>query len=158
MSTEAGPTHRWTTHDQPDFLVLQPAPAPAIRDGRPVDVLRELLGRRGFAKVEPGDDLGLRPARGCLLTRGTDGEVALLVTLSETAGATRFVLPGLDASWWERAVSAEHAAVLVSTAAVSTEGVATRDDLRADIEAGGVVAALVPTGSLARRPDRAGRS
>ncbi|WP_139978334.1 hypothetical protein [Nocardioides litoris] len=135
---------RWSTHADPDFLVLQPAPVPAVSDGRPVDVLRELFARRGFRPVAEAERLDLGASSGCLLSRGDDGEVALLVTISERAGATRFALPGLDPEWWARAVQVGHAAVLVSSAALGLEGPVDRDQLRADVEAGGVVAALVP--------------
>jgi hypothetical protein len=139
------PDLRWSVHADPDFLMLQPAPVPAVAHGRPVDVVRELLARRGFRPVERAERLDLGASSGCLLSRGDDGEVGLLVTISERAGATRFVLPGLDPDWWARAVATGHAGVLVTTSTLAEgESALDREALRRDVEAGGVVAALVP--------------
>jgi hypothetical protein len=137
------PDHTWATHDDPDLLLLQLAPVPTIAGGEPVDVLRALLVRRGFGPLAPGEEVDLRPANGCLLQPAAAGGAELLLVVGE-AGATRIALPDLDPAWWERAVAAGQAAVLVVRTAVLPDGTTTRDDLRRDVDAGVVIAALVP--------------
>ena len=146
--------YQWAVHSSPDFLALQLPPVPVVDGDRAHDALKALLTRRGFATVAPGgDDLGLRPSSGCLLTRTGPASMELLVTIGPRVGASRFPLTGLDPAWVERAVDAGHAAVLVVETSVrpaqdpadDTAGTTDRASLRADIEAGGVLGALVPS-------------
>jgi hypothetical protein len=139
------PAYQWATHTEPDFLALQLPPAPvAVGERRAQDAIRLLLGQRGFRAVTEDDELGLGAANGCLLTQTGPASVELLVTVGARVGATRFPLTSLDPAWVERVVGAAHVAVLVVDSAVRPDGTTTREGLRRDIGAGGVVGALVP--------------
>ena len=137
--------YQWAVHSAPDFLALQLPPVPVVEGDSAHDALKALLVRRGFAVVTPGDDLGLRPSSGCLLTRTGPASLELLVTVGPRVGASRFPLTGLDPAWVERTVDAGHAAVLVVETAVGPDSTTDREALRADVEAGGVLGALVPS-------------
>jgi hypothetical protein len=146
------PDYLWATVSEPDALVLQLAVLPVVTESGPVDVMRTLLERRGFRPVVAADELDLQPSRGCVLTRSADAGPALLVTVGSRVGASRFALEGVDEAWWSRAVSAGHAAVLAVETAVhagaDAAGTTSRESLRLDAEAGGVLAALVPVEDL----------
>lgn len=139
--------YQWAVHADPDFLALQLPPVPVVDgDGDGAhDALKALLTRRGFALVTEGDDLGLRPSSGCLLTRTGPASMELLVTVGARVGASRFPLTALDPAWVERTVDLGHAAVLVVESAVGPDSTTDREALRADVEAGGVLGALVPS-------------
>lgn len=144
--TQPAWTHEWATHTEPDFLALQLPPVPvADGGGGAQDAFRTLLAQRGFRAVTEGDELGLRPSNGCLLTRTDARSLELLVTIGPRVGASRMPLPGLDQAWVARVVEAGHVAVLVVDSAVRDDGTTTREGLRRDVEAGGVLGALVPT-------------
>ncbi len=137
------PEVRWATHTGPDFLALQLPPVPVARGGAAHDAMKTLFTLRGFVPVEQTDDLDLRPANGCGLTRVAPSRAELLLRLG-TDGASRIPLPDLDRAWLARAVREGQAAVLLVEAAVQPDGTVTRDDLRRDVDAGVVLAALVP--------------
>lgn len=137
------PEVRWATHTGPDFLALQLPPVPVARGGEAHDAMKTLFTLRGFARVEQTDDLDLRPANGCGLTRVAPDGAELLLRLGAD-GASRIPLPGLDRAWLARAVREGQAAVLLVEAAVGADGTVTREDLRRDVDAGVVLAALVP--------------
>ncbi len=126
------------THTSPDFLAVQLGEA----DPRVADAARSLFTARGFRPVVRTDDLDLRPASGCLLTRLGPIDAELLVTVGSD-GASRLPLTGLDPAWLERAVETGQAAVLLVGSAVH-EGAITQADLRSDVDAGVVLSALVP--------------
>jgi len=139
------PGYRWATHAKPDFLVLQLPPLPIRSGGGTRDALKALFALRGFVSVEQTDELDLQPASGCLLTRLSPTSAELLVTISERMGASRIALVDLDPEWLTRAVQSGDTAVLVVESAVSEDGTTSRDDLRRDATAGGVLAGLVPS-------------
>jgi hypothetical protein len=150
MSDDARPTYEWATHSEPDFLALQVPPVPvADGEGGARDALKALLRQRGFRPVAEGDDLGLQPSNGCLLTRTDATSLELLVTVSPRVGASRMALSDLDAAWVGRAVAGGHVAVLVVDSAVGADGTTSRARVRRDVEAGGVLGALVPTSGVA---------
>lgn len=130
---------RWATHSDPDFLALQ------LEPGAPRDAMRALLGLRGFVEVAETDDLDLRVAQGCSLTRSGPGVAELLVLVSARLGATSVPLVDVDPAWLARVVEARQAAVLLVGAAVRADGSTDRELLRRDVEDGGVLAALVAT-------------
>lgn len=141
---EVRPEIRWATHARPDFLVLQLPPVPVVSGDRSRDAMKTLLTQRGFRPVVQTDDLDLQPANGCALTRlGATG--AELVLRIGAAGASRIPLTDLDPGWLDRAVREGQAAVLLAEAAVRADGTTSREDLRRDVDAGVVLAALVPT-------------
>ena len=141
---QAGETYEWATHSEPDFLALQVPPVPVNVGGGAQDALKALLVQRGFRAVTEGDELGLGAANGCLLTRTDATTVELLLTIGPRVGASRMELTDLDPAWVARAVASEHAAVLVVDSAVLPGGATSREALRADVAAGGVLGALVP--------------
>lgn len=148
MVDDAGPvpTHEWATHSAPDFLALQVPPVPIVGDdGEAHDAFKALLDRRGFRLVVRDDDLGLGASSGCLLTRTGPTSLELLVTVGPRVGASRMALTDLDPDWVDRVVAAGHVPVLFVDAAVRPDGTTDRESLRADIEAGGVLGALVPS-------------
>ena len=132
------PTLSAATHSSPDFLALQ-LTAP---DARVVEAMRGLFAVHGFDPVVESDDLDLRPARGCLLTRVDLVDAELLLTVG-SSGASRIPLTGLDPGWLERAVTDAQAAVLLVASAVR-DGAVSRAALRSDVDDGVVLAALVP--------------
>ncbi len=139
------PEVRWATHVGPDFLVLQLPPVPVVRGDAAHDAMKKLFGLRGLRAVVQTDDLELQPANGCALTRVGRTRAELLLRVGEQ-GASRIPMHGLDRAWLARAVKEGHAAVLLTEAAVSADGAVTREDLRRDVDAGVVLAALVPAG------------
>lgn len=139
------PEVRWATHTGPDFLALQLPPVPVDRGGAAHDAMKRLFALRGFRVVEQTDELDLQPGNGCLLTRVGRTRAELLLRLGGQ-DASRIPLHGLDRTWLSRAVASGQAAVLLTEAAVCADGTVTRDDLRRDVDAGGVLAALVPVG------------
>ncbi|ROR91946.1 hypothetical protein [Nocardioides aurantiacus] len=139
------PEVRWATHVGPDFLALQLPPVPVDRDGAAHDAMKKLFGLRGFRAVVETDELDLQPANGCLLTRTGRTRAELLLRLGGQ-DASRIPLHGLDRAWLSRAVKGGQAAVLLVEAAVGPDGTVTREDLRRDVDAGVVLAALVPAG------------
>jgi hypothetical protein len=139
------PEVRWATHAGPDFLVLQLPPVPVVQGDGAHDAMKKLFALRGFRTVVQTDDLDLRPANGCALTRTGRTRAELLLRLGDQ-GASRIPMHGLDRAWLARAVKAGHAAVLLAEAAVGAAGTVTREDLRRDVDAGVVLAALVPAG------------
>lgn len=143
---QPAPGYRWATHAKPDFLVLQLPALPIRTGGGARDAMKALLTMRGFVGLEQTDELDLRPANGCLLTRLGPTSAELLVTISERMGASRIALEGLDAEWLARAVDGGDTAVLVVESAIADDGSTTRAELRRDAAAGGVLAALVPSG------------
>lgn len=145
---QPAPGYRWATHAEPDFLVLQLPALPIRTGGGSRDAMKALLTMRGFVGLEQTDELELRPANGCLLTRSGPTSAELLVSISERMGASRISLDGLDAAWLARAVATGDTAVLVVESAVADDGTTTREELRRDAAAGGVLAALVPSGDL----------
>jgi hypothetical protein len=142
---QGGPTYEWATHSEPDFLALQVPPVPVAVGGRAQDALKSLLLTRGFRAVTEGDELGLGASNGCLLTCTDPTTFELLVTIGPRVGASRMLLTGLDPAWVGRVVAAGHAGVLVVDSAVLSDGTTSREALRADVEAGGVLGALVPS-------------
>lgn len=142
---QSGPAYEWAVHTEPDFLALQVPPVPLEVGGGARDALKTLLGQRGFRPVTQADELGLRASNGCLLTRTAPTELELLVTIGPRVGATRMALTGLDPQWVERVVAMGHVPVLVVDTAVRPDGTTSRDALRADLDAGGVLGALVPS-------------
>jgi len=144
-----GPTTRvrWATHAAPDFLALQLDGATGGPDGAR-DAMRALLEMRGFTVLPASDELALEAASGCSLTRTGPASAELLVRVSARVGATSVPLVGLDPDWLAAAVDAGQSAVLLTTSAVSADGTTSREALRRDVEAGGVLAALVPTADL----------
>jgi hypothetical protein len=147
VSEEAqpGPTYEWATHSEPDFLALQLPPVPVVEGGgRAHDALKALFVQRGFRAVTEGDDLGLQPSNGCLLTRAGATALELLVTVGPRVGASRMTLTELDPAWVARVVAAGHVAVLIVDSAVGADGTTSRASVRRDVEAGGVLGALVP--------------
>jgi hypothetical protein len=143
---QASPDLPWATHAEPDFLVLRFPPVPVVTGGGAHDAMRALLARRGFRPVAETDDLDLRPANGCLLTRLGATGAELLITIGGRVGASRIPLDGIDEAWLARAVDAGHAAVLAVDSAVRLDGTTSREAIRRDVDAGGGVAALVPVG------------
>ncbi|SDR72784.1 hypothetical protein SAMN04488570_0177 [Nocardioides scoriae] len=135
---------RWATHTGPDFLVLQLPPVPVVEGDRARDAMKTLLERRGFRPVVETDDLELEPANGCALTRTGEEEAELLLRIGAD-GASRIPLTDLDRAWLARVVEQGQAAVLLVEAAVRPDGTTSREDLRRDVDAGVVLAALVPT-------------
>ncbi|MCY7396277.1 MAG: hypothetical protein LH468_09040 [Nocardioides sp.] len=147
MSDEQpAPGYRWATHTKPDFLVVQLPPLPIRTGGGARDALKALFVLRGFVGVEQTDELDLQAANGCLLTRLSPTTAELLVMISERMGASRIAITDLDPEWLARAVASGDTAVLVVESAVADDGTTSRDDLRRDAVAGGVLAALVPSG------------
>lgn len=141
---QTSPDLRWATHSGPDFLVLQFPPVPVVTQAGAHDAMRALLGQRGFQPVAETDDLDLRPANGCALTRLGPASAELLVTIGGRVGASRIPLADIDEAWLARAVDNGHAAVLAAESAVGSDGTTSREAVRRDVDAGGVVAALVP--------------
>jgi hypothetical protein len=140
------PAYQWATHSTPDFLALQVPPVPVVvGDRRAQDALKLLLGQRGFKPVTEDDELGLGASNGCLLTQTGPASLELLVTIGARVGATRLPIDRLDPAWVERVVAAGHVALLVVDSAVRADGTTSRADLRRDVEAGGVLGALVPS-------------
>lgn len=141
------PGYRWATHADPDFLVLQlpPVPVPSGAGPGARDAMKALLARRGFRAVAQADRLDLRAANGCALTRTGSGGAELTVSIGDQVGASRIPLPGIDADWLDRAIRLGHAAVLVADTAVDDDGATSQERLRRDVDAGGVLAALVPS-------------
>jgi len=138
---------RWATHTEPDFLALQlDGSASGLPGSR--DAMRALLQLRGFTVLPASDELALTAASGCSLTRTGPTSAELLVRVSARVGATSVPLVGLDPTWLTTAVVAGQAAVLLTTTAVAADGTTSRDALRRDVEAGGVLAALVATADL----------
>lgn len=137
------PEVRWATHARPDFLVLQLPPVPVVDGDAAHDAMKKLFALRGFQPVVQTDDLELQPANGCALTRTGRTRAELLLRLGEQ-GVSRIPLHGLDRAWLARAVDQGHAAVLLAEAAVGADGTVTREDLRRDVDAGVVMAALLP--------------
>lgn len=136
------PDYRWAINVEPDFLVLQ---LPVVAGGGSADSLKALFARRGFRALAETDELDLRPANGCLLTRVDQRSAELLVTISDRVGASRIPLTGIDPAWLARVVDDGHAGVLVVATAVRADGTTTKEDLRRDVDAGVVLAALVPS-------------
>ena len=139
----------WATHAQPDFLVLQLPPVPVVSDTGARDAMRALLAQRGFRPVSETDDLDLRPANLCALTRLGPASAELLITIGERVGASRIPLEGVDPAWLERVVKEGQAAVLAVESAVGADGTTSRQAIRRDVDAGAVVAALVPVAAEA---------
>ncbi len=142
---QPSPELRWATNTDPDFLVLQLPPVPATTGGGAHDAMKALFVRRGFRPIHETDELDLRAANGCALTRLGPVGAELLVTIGDRVGASRIPLNGIDPAWLERVVEAGHAGVLLVESAVRDDGTTTREDLRRDVVAGAVLAALVPT-------------
>ena len=141
------PQLRWAVHSGPDLLALQLPPVPASAGGAH-DAMKALFVRRGFRPVAEADELDLEGSNGCALTRLGPASAELLVTIGARVGASRIPLTGVDPAWLERAVGAGQAAVLLVEAAVRDDGTTTREDLRRDAAAGGVLAALVPVADI----------
>lgn len=139
------PEVRWATHAGPDFLVLQLPPVPVVQGGGAHDAMKKLFALRGFRPVAQTDDLDLQPANGCLLTRTGRTRAELLLRIGGQ-DASRIPLHSLDHAWLARAVRGGQVAVLLAEAAVGADGTVTRADLLRDVDAGVVLAALVPAG------------
>lgn len=144
---DTAPDYRWATVSAPDVLVLQLPPVATGQVGE-IDAMRSLLGRRGFGPIARADDLDLRPANGCLLTRRGETDAELLLRIGES-GASRIPLSGLDPAWLTRVVGDGLAAVLAVEDAIAEDRTTSRDLLLRDVEAGGVLGALVPCGDAA---------
>lgn len=142
---QESPAYQWAINTEPDFLVLQFPPVPVAAGAGAQDAMKALLALRGFRSVTEADELDLRAANGCLLTRLGPASAELLITIGERVGASRIPLPDVDPAWLERAVDAGHAGVVVVSSAVRLDGTTTKEALRRDIDAGGVLAALVPS-------------
>jgi hypothetical protein len=139
------PDYRWAINAEPDFLVLRLPPVPVSADGGSHDAMKALFARRGFQQISEADELDLGPANGCSLTRVDPTSAELLVRIGDSVGASRIPLPDIDSAWLARVIDNGHAAVLVVDTAVRADGTTTKEDLRRDIDAGGVLAALVPS-------------
>ncbi|WP_244928346.1 hypothetical protein [Nocardioides sp. W7] len=137
--------YQWATHADPDLLVVQLPAVSVVRGPGAHDAMKALFARRGFRPVAETDQLDLRAANGCSLTRTGPGSAELLVVIGDQVGASLMPLAGLDPAWLERAVELGHTAVLVADAAIADDGTTSRELLRRDAAAGGVLAALVPT-------------
>ena len=142
------PELRWAVHSGPDFLALQLPPVPATSGGGAHDAMKALFARRGFRPVAEADELDLAGSNGCALTRLGPASAELLVTIGARVGASRIPLVGVDPAWLERAVEVGQAAVLLVESAVRDDGTTTREELRRDVAAGGVLAALVPAADV----------
>lgn len=143
-STRPAPAYRWAAHSDPDFLVLQLPPAPVVNGGVAHDAMKALFAQRGFRPVEEADRLDLRAANGCAITRTGPATAELLVAIGQVVGASRIPLTDLDPRWLDRSVTLGHAAVLIADAAIGDDGSTSQEVLRRDVDAGGVLAALVP--------------
>jgi hypothetical protein len=126
--------------------VLQLPLLPVVDDAGPRDAMRALFALRGFRAISGTDVLDLRPSNGCLFTRLDASSAELLVTISDQVGVSRIPLTGVDVQWLERVVAEGHVGVLLVSTAVAPDGTTTQEDLRRDVDAGVVHAALVPSG------------
>lgn len=147
MSEELQPTpeYAWATNADPDVLVLQLSPLPVFTVGGSHDAMKLLFAQRGFRPMARAEVLDLGAANGCVLSRTGPRSAELLVSIGDRVGASRIPFPDLDPQWLGRVVASGHAAVLLVDAAVSEDGTTTRDRLRRDVDAGGVLGALVPS-------------
>ena len=152
--TAIAPSYQWATTARPDVLVLQLPPVPGGIAGGAHDAMKALFARRGFQPIATPDDLDLPAANGCLLTRRGPSHAEVLVTIGEAVGASRIPLAQVDDAWLDRVVGDGLVPVLVVDTAVDAtldaelgHGSTTSPDrLRRDIEAGGVLGALVACG------------
>jgi len=142
---QPSPDYRWATNTEPDFLVLQLPVLPVVDEAGPRDAMRSLFALRGFLSVSGTDQLDLQASNGCLFTRLGPQQAELLVTISEQVGVSRIPMHDLDPAWLTRVVENAHVGVLLVSTAVLEDGTTTKDDLRRDVDAGVVTAALVPS-------------
>lgn len=142
------PGYLWAIHADPDLVVVQFPLVPVFAGDEPRDAMRTLLERRGFQPVSRVPELDLRPANGCAVTGTGPGHAELVIRLADDGRASRIPLPHGDPAWGARVHEAGQVPVLVTVAAVDDDGTTTRERLQRDVEAGGVLAALVPAGDL----------
>jgi hypothetical protein len=148
QTPEPPPSYKWAIHTDPEFLAVQLPTLAVVGGGQAHDALKALFRRRGFQGVSRLD--GLRPpvANGVALTRVDDDVAELLLQVGDTVGASRIPIPHHDPAWASRVFSAGQITVLITNVAVADDGSITDDRLQRDVEAGGVLAAVVPAGDL----------
>jgi hypothetical protein len=150
MTENPEPTqgYTWATNSAPDFLVVQLPPLAVVASGRVHDALKALFRRRGFQGVSRLDELNPPVANGSALTRVDDDTAELVVRVGDTVGVSRIPIPHHDPAWSSRVFGEGAIPVLITEAAVAADGSMTQDRLERDVEAGGVLAAMVPAGDL----------
>lgn len=140
--------YRWAIHTEPELLAVQ-LPALAVVGGRQAhDAMKALFRRRGFQEVSRLDELRPPVANGVALTRVDDETAELLLHVGDSVGASRIPIPHRDPAWASRVFSAGQLTVLITNMAVADDGSITDDRLQRDVDAGGVLAAVVPAGDL----------
>ena len=147
-TSDPAPDYRWATHADPDLLVVQLPVLAVVEVGRAHDAMKALFRRRGFKAVTRLDGLKPPVASGVALTRVDDENAELLVHVGDAVGASRIPIPHRDPAWAGRVFGAGQVTVLVADAAVADDGSITEDRLQREVEAGGVLAAVVPAGDL----------
>jgi hypothetical protein len=140
--------YTWATSSAPDFLVVQLPPLAVVASGRVHDAMKALFRRRGFQGVSGLDRLNPPVANGSALTRMDDDNAELVIRVGDTVGVSRIPIPHHDPAWSSRVFGAGAIPVLITEAAVAADGSMTQDRLERDVEAGGVLAAMVPAGDL----------
>ena len=150
MTENPEPTqgYTWATNSAPDFLLVQLPPLAVVASGRVHDALKALFRRRGFQGVSRLDELNPPVANGSALTRVDDDTAELVVRVGDTVGVSRIPIPHHDPAWSSRVFGEGAIPVLITEAAVAADGSMTQDRLERDVEAGGVLAAIVPAGDL----------
>jgi hypothetical protein len=140
--------YRWAIRADPEFLVVQLPPLAVVGGGQAHDAMKALFLRRGFQGVSRLDELRPPVANGVALTRVDDDAAELLLHVGDSVGASRIPIPHGDPAWASRVFSAGQITVLITNAAVADDGSITDDRLQRDVDAGGVLAAVVPAGDL----------
>jgi hypothetical protein len=140
--------YQWAIHSDPDFLVVQLPPLAVVSNGLAHDALKALFRQRGFRGVSSLDELKPPVANGVALTRVDEDSAELVVRVGDAVGVSRIPIPHRDQAWASRVFAAGELPLLITEAAIASDGSATDDRLRRDVEAGGVLAAVVPAGDL----------
>jgi hypothetical protein len=140
--------YQWAIHSDPDFLVVQLPPLAVVANGLAHDAMKALFKHRGLRGVSSLDELKPPVANGVALTRVDEDNAELVVRVGDAVGVSRIPIPHRDQDWASRVFTAGEIPLLITEAAIANDGSTTDDRLRRDVEAGGVLAAVVPAGDL----------